>query len=169
MTTAAPFDLTAIKPSKGPQFSPNLYRWMRWQPEFVRNAMKVFRGRVEIRSAKTCLYIGHLGDDGWFNGTKLMAVLCYGTRKERFAYMPQDVRALRLREVKGFWKRYFKIGRCAIDPKHTQYFTGEETRWHEHGSRRDCVWCNRFTQRKKTSFVKVKSVDWVAVSPRGGQ
>ena len=150
-TSLAHFDLAAIKPSNGPQFSPNLYRWVRKQPEFIRDRLTVYRGKIDISAKKSDgLYIGRMDEDGWFIGTRLYSVLCFGGRKESYAYMPKHVRGLRLTEIKDLWKRYAAIGRCAVDQGHTGYFQGDETRWKVKGNIRHCLWCNQVSQRRET-------------------
>lgn len=164
--TLVEFDLASIKPSRGPQFSPSLYRWMRKQSPHVRDGMKLYRGYGPMggkNQKKDWLYIGSIQPDGWFNGTRLYSILCFGSSKIIYAYMPSHVRSLGLVEIKDFWPRYSKIGRCAIDVEHTHYFQGDETRWRVNGNARHCVWCDAVSQKKKawTETRIVKHEKWI--------
>ncbi|WP_199031425.1 hypothetical protein [Ralstonia sp. ASV6] len=42
--------------------------------------------------------------------------------------------------VEGFWDRYLKVGRCAIDPEHQEHFLGGD-RYLHNGSSQICLWC----------------------------
>ena len=66
----------------------------------------------------------------------------------------------------GFWERYQAIGRCAIDPGHTEVFLRDETRWEtaaDGESRRcRCRWCGSFTQILRRYTVQIERTEWVA-------
>lgn len=54
----------------------------------------------------------------------LLGVLCNGASENSFAWnKPAD-----LVEIAGFWERYTKDGRCAIDVDHQISFASEESR-----------------------------------------
>lgn len=156
-----PFDLAGIKPPHGEmdgrgKFSPNLYRWLKKQAdrcggEYHLNRFQIYRGGSDLFARpRDVLYIGYIGNDGWFHGTRLMAVLCEGARKQIFAYMPGHVRKLGLKPVRNFWRDYRRIGRCAIDKAHTQYFAhaaSDDARWTVKGKTRSCNWCGNHKQR----------------------
>ena len=146
-------DLTAINPRNGPQFSPNLYRFLKKRGSTWAKTCRVFRDTDNI------LWIGSL-DDGWLHGAWLMGVLCYGLREQVGAHPPGSLGDLR--EITDFWADYMRIGRCAIDPKHKRSFIGDETRWAVHGYERSCLWCGNAHQKLETWVEEVQHERWVA-------
>lgn len=155
-------DMEKIRPSCGPQFSQNLYSWLRKIHGSFREMIRVYSGKADISLRSRSLYIGFIDSTGCFCGTKLYLVLSKGARKECFAYLHTS--KMNLREIKGFWRRYEKIGCCAIDTKHIHSFIGDETRWHEHGDDRDCLWCGKHHQHKRRWTEKVKREEWISAS-----
>lgn len=159
----APFDIATIKPPHGQmdgsgKFSPNLYRWMkdRWASRFSGHGLEqhpsVFRGNAGV------LWIGHRDEGGWFHGTRLIQVCSFGTAAQIFAYAPPQTRSFH--ELKGFWDRYRKIGRCAIDPSHDRWWADNEGRWAVKGNTRHCTWCGKHRQRKRVrTIVKRERVE----------
>lgn len=53
--------------------------------------------------------------------------------------------------LEGFWDSYLKVGRCAIDPSHSEHFMA--SRFREHESGRECLWCGH-QQRKVVTQTK---------------
>ena len=131
-------DLSLIAPKCGPQYSPNLHRWLNSR----RNKARAWAMRV-YRQTNGTLWIGML-DGRELIGSKLMAVLCNGPKETTAAW--QCVVAV---EVPDFWKNYTAIGRCAIDTAHSMHFTDDESRWLTHGDERQCQWCGNCRQTLK--------------------
>jgi hypothetical protein len=153
---ALPVDLKAIAPASGPQFSPNLFKWLKASERRLRFT------RVYV-DQDGGLWIGELDDDcgdgPWLHGTRLMSVLCGGVKAERMAYcVPANFRSLT--EVPDFWSRYAQQGRCAIDTKHDQFFVGDEARWDMRGDHRSCLWCGQVTQTLKRWTEAVERSQW---------
>lgn len=146
-------DLAAINPRNGPQFSPNLYRFLKRRGQAWADACRVYR------DADNILWIGSL-DDGWLHGARLMGVLCYGPGEQVWAHLPGSLGGLQ--EVPQFWTDYMRIGRCAIDPEHKRSFIGDETRWAVHGDERSCLWCGNAHQKLETWVEEVRHERWVA-------
>jgi hypothetical protein len=88
------------------KWSPNLYRFLSRKNKYLTN---VFQDPKTKR-----YYIGLLSQDGWFIGTNLISVFCYGGKAETYAYMPKytagwhDV-------TKWFWSKYFEVGKKIYD------------------------------------------------------
>lgn len=120
----------------GEKYSPNLNNWLGKNQR--RSAPSVFRWQEGGH------YIGWREDDGWFSGTRMMAVLCDGRKAQIYAHVPEW--GSKLIEVPDFWERYAKIGRCAIDEAHKISFIGDETRWAVDGDTRECLWCGNCRQ-----------------------
>lgn len=167
-TTGRPMRRADIEPGKNPAFSPNLYRWMRRYARSAGDAgvvEQVFRVRPDTPAAKILgagtLMIGyslngHPGDTD-FSGARLMDVLCNGGGAGRWCYVGI---APDLEMLEGFWARYLKVGRCAIDPMHREAFQGGD-RFHEEGDHRTCLWCGaKQTKVRKPRVVIDES--WVA-------
>ena len=95
-------------------------------------------------------------DDGFFTGARLMSVLCSGREAGRYAYPCGSG----LKFLEGFWDSYLKVGRCAIDPSHTEHFRA--SRFREHESGRECLWCGH-QQRKVITPRVVHDTTWVAL------
>lgn len=105
------------------------------------------------------LWIGRI-DDGDFIGSRLISILCGVTSASRIGCYPGVESLWKLKEVKGFWPRYLKVGRCAIDPKHEQGFIGDEKRYMKDGHMRICEWCGQ-VQRSRIKREVIKHVVWV--------
>lgn len=129
-------DVKLVSPRKGAKYSPNLYRWLT-SPS---NKHRTQTSRI-YRDTTGDLWIGMI-DNGDLIGTRLMAVLCNGAKATTFCF----VGLKNLQEVADFWPRYVQNGRCAIDPEHTMYFIGDDTRWTVTGDTRNCLWCGGATQ-----------------------
>ena len=142
-----PFDITEVSPKEGPQFSPNLYAWLR----------KNFRRRHEqpevFRSDHGALYVGFIFD-GDFIGAALNGILCQGARTGLCSYSAKE-----FTRIASFWPKYKKLGRCYLDPKHNDYYL--DKRWKEGPRRRTCLWCG-YVQKKVTTREVVVRTAWVA-------
>lgn len=146
--------LKDIAPTISAAFSPNLHRWMKSRGHAYSDggvAETVYRVLPDSRLAKEfgagTLMIGSAYDqyegDKDFSGSLLISVLCNGSKAIRYCHvgaMPS------LGVVEGFWDRYMKVGRCAIDPEHAQHFHGGE-RYSEAGDVRTCLWCGEKHQK----------------------
>ena len=148
------FLLAAINPRNGPQFSPNLYRFLKRRGQTWATTCRVYLDMDGI------LRIGLLLEDGCFHGAWLMGVLCYGPREQVWEHPPGSLGDLR--EITDFWADYMRIGRCAIDPAHKQSFIGDESRWAIHGNERSCLWCGNAHQRLEVWVEQVRHERWVA-------
>lgn len=147
-------NLDAIKPTGPGKYSPNLYQWLKAQPR--NDLIRVFKDQDGT------LWIGYFDDDnadgGWFTVVRLMSVLCMGRKATTGAYAARS--DFKLHEIEDFWARYQEDGRCAIDPEHVRGFTGDETRWKEHGDTRECLWCGRRTEKLETWTETVLRKAW---------
>ncbi|MHB1630682.1 hypothetical protein [Acidithiobacillus sp.] len=146
-------DLAAINPRNGPQFSPNLYRFLKKRGPAWAGTCRVYR------DADNILRIGLL-DDGWLHGAWLMGVLCYGPLERVWAHLPGSLGGLQ--EIPQFWTDYMRVGRCAIDPEHKMSFIGDESRWAVQGDERSCLWCGNAHQKLETWVEKARHDRWVA-------
>jgi len=115
-------DLKLINPKNGDKYSPNLYKFLTSN----RHSIAAIYALI-YRDSQGVLWLGYRDEEGWFMGVRLMAALCSGRRADTFAYPPKFGQTLV--EVKGFWMRYIRDGRCAIDKAHDMYFVGDKTRW----------------------------------------
>ncbi|MBU2765817.1 hypothetical protein HAP94_06305 [Acidithiobacillus ferrivorans] len=151
-------DLAAINPRNGPQFSPNLHRFLRNRGKAWANTCRVFR------DADNVLWIGSL-DYGWLHGARLMGVLCHGTLERVMAHVPSIGFRGDLQEITSFWADYMRIGRCALDPEHQKSFVGDETRWavSDDGHHRSCLWCGNAHQKLETWVEQVQHERWAAL------
>jgi hypothetical protein len=147
-------NLKNINPKNGDKYSPNLFKFL------TSNRRKVAAtyGRV-YRDKQGVLWLGFRDEEDWFMGARLMAVLCNGRKEETFAHPPAMGRALV--EVRGFWGRYVRDGRCAIDKAHDMDFMGDKRRWSIKGNFRSCQWCGRIRQKKERFVKRVASERWV--------
>lgn len=149
--------LRRIDPRHHPKFSPNLFRWLMKRGERHRRSdTSVFR------DTKGTLWIGYIDDEYNFVGCRLMAVLCNGSKE-----YPGWFSRLFVTEIGDFWDQYAKIGRCAIDPKHTMVFVGDDTRWKVDGNIRQCLWCGKETQGLMEWIEPVLRNNWVTINPEG--
>lgn len=143
----------SINPKNGPQFSPNLYKFMS-QMYVSRACARVYRDQLGT------LWLGEI-DDHWFNGLRLMRALSGAKLREIGSYPNL---AHNLVEVEDFWQRYEKIGRCAIDPEHAIGFIGDETRWQIDGEVRHCRWCKARTEHRITWTESHDRESWITVA-----
>lgn len=149
MTTE--FNVEDFNPKKSPKYSPSLYKWMKCkevQPLIV-HGLKVYKDK------ESRLWIGNVHDE--FLGSSLLGVLCNGA-KEIIGWR-YDL-ADQLTELPVFWEEYKQAGRCAIDPDHGEYFVGEESRWHQEGNVRHCLWCGKVTQQLHTWTETIQRQTW---------
>jgi hypothetical protein len=103
------------------------------------------------------LWIGWIDDGPSFIGSRLWRVLTVGGRAEVGCWM-FPVGDLTL--MPDFWANYARIGRCAIDPDHSRYFIGNETRWTEQGDTRACNWCGNHLQFRHRWTENVEHQRW---------
>lgn len=160
--------LDDIAPEKSPSYSPNLYRWMHRRAHFYRGG-GVADGVYRVKSGSGAsehfgagaLLIGYPTNgypgDNFFSGSRLMAVLCQGSRENRWAYPGI---ATDLEWLDDFWDRYLVVGRCAIDPGHEEHFACTN-RYSTSGDERACLWCGHRQHRAVTERV-VFAETWVS-------
>jgi hypothetical protein len=148
MTTEV--NLNAISPKRGSKYSPNLHKWLSGKSAGFRKLVQVFRDEQGI------LYIG-FKDDLFFNGSKLIGVLCNGNKEPSWAHQGPDTFTL----VPDFWERYTAVGRCAIDDTHTMTFQNDDDRWKVKGDERCCTWCNQARQLKIVKTEIKTTEHWV--------
>lgn len=134
-------DLEAIHPARGAKFSPNLHAWL-----------TVSRyGRLTPRALLSGLYtdptgtlwIGYLRDTAGFVGQRLALVLAEGAGAGLGAWRHLG----HMQPWNGFWPKYIAVGRCALDPKHSDASIYAEHRWSRRGDTRSCRWCGAASQR----------------------
>lgn len=146
-------DIKTLAPTAGPQFSPNLHAWLKknYGGRLSGWPLEVYRRKDDYNH----MYVGYLDDTGSLVGSKLGQILTKGARAQRFS-IGGDY-AL----VRGFWRKYAKIGRCAIDPDHRMGYKDE--RWAENKKKalRKCLWCGLQQKKQKQERVVVEKV-WVA-------
>lgn len=83
-----------------------------------------------------------------------MSVLCGVESAGRIGAYPNTAKIWGLKELKNFWPKYLQIGRCAVDPKHQQYFINGAGRWKQTGKKRTCQWCGQVqTMTKKKEVI----------------
>lgn len=150
--------LNELNPKLLPSFSPNLYKWMRDHAHFYNNggvAEAVYRIKPNSPSAKhfgaNTKVIGYpingYEGDTDFSGARLIGVLCNGAKENRACFSGL---ALDVELVDDFFDMYLKVGRCAIDPEHSEHFIGND-RYREDGDTRTCLWCGEKHQRILTN------------------
>jgi hypothetical protein len=149
-TEANGLDVAAIHPSRGAKYSPNLHKWL---TQRGRRHM-AWTSRV-YSDAAGVLWIGML-DNGDLFGCRLMQVLCNGAKAFHACWVGLGP----LVELADFWTNYTAIGRCAIDPGHKMYFTGDDTRWQTTGDHRECLWCGNHTQKLRRWIEPVERSAW---------
>lgn len=160
-----PFDPAWIKPPRGEmngsgKYSPNLFRWaQKWVSRYAGWGAKA--NPAVFRAGDKTLWIGRIGDDGWFSGAKLMRVLCNGASQEIYAVAPSTARGFK--PLPNFWRAYRRIGRCAIDKDHSIYWQEDDARWEVKGKKRSCRWCGKFHQRLqvRTEIKRTVVKKWV--------
>lgn len=138
-----------LEPKKSAAFSPNLHKYLKEKGHFFKDG-GLLDGVYEVQSGTKAaeqfgagtLLLGY-PDDGFFTGSRLMAVLCNGRQADRYAYPCGSG----LKFLEGFWDSYLKVGRCAIDPDHQMHFMADRFSVHSDGDGRDCLWCGH-RQRK---------------------
>ena len=157
-------DIQAISPKAGPQFSPNLYAWLKkhYYGKKARERRQVSPQVPEVfRTKEGVLYVGYVFD-GDLVGSRLNTILCSGTRAQVFCLGGGRSPKQTFKRIVNFWPKYTKLGRCHIDPKHTSHFIDKRwDRWGAGAKRRVCLWCGlsqKKVSRKKTVVVRT----WVA-------
>lgn len=148
--------IEAINPMLDPKFSPNLYKFMRAQQR--RGEVLAQITRVFCEDTGT-LWIGYRDDD-FLIGAKLVSVLCNGAKTTTWAFASMGG----LTELKDFWPRYTRDGRCAIDTEHRMHFLNDESRWATVGDRRSCRWCGNAEQVLHHSLHVIKRDHWVSIA-----
>ncbi len=153
---------TDIDPRKNPAFSPNVYKYMKERAHFL------FRGGVmdglhRVKAGSPLASMIGAGTlmlgyeyDGDFIGSIAMQVLCNGKKAERYSY-PGSTEM-----ITDFWDRYLSVGRCAIDPEHSQHFIGDRYRYTDEV--RVCLWCG--IQHKKILTprqIQVQDESWIPI------
>lgn len=139
-----------IAPQKSLSFSPNLHKYAKAHGHFFTDGgilQGVFMATDGTKAAEWfgagTLVLGHM-DDGFFMGARLMEVLCKGSKAQSAAHAC----ASGFVPVVGFWDAYLSVGRCAIDPAHSESFLDD--RYRMEGETRICVWCGAKHERVMT-------------------
>lgn len=146
--------LADIDPKRADKYSPNLYKFLK------RTTERRMLERAEVWEMDGVQYIGFMDGSDWFIGVRLFRVLCEGNRSS-VRSMAHTLKCIeKMERVEGFWPEYVRIGRCAIDPKHSHVFTSKEPRYdYPKKDRRVCRWCGA-EHRLKTWTEKVKREAW---------
>lgn len=136
----AGLDLAAIHPDRGAKYSPNLHAWL----TVVRAGRLTPRARLAgvYVDAKGAQWIGYPRDQAGFVGQRVSHVLAEGQGAGIGAWRHIGP----MRPLLGFWTRYIKMGRCALDEGHTSRLVYAEHRWSRDGDTRHCRWCGVGTQ-----------------------
>ena len=142
-------DVKLINPKNHEKYSPNLYKWLKKRDESNRQKYRVYKKDDGV------LYIGEILDGG-LSGTRLITVLCLGSKAEELFFCDKN----QYKEVVGFWENYIRIGRCAIDPEHREYFSCAGSRFIESNECRVCNWCGQ-KQKKVITTRVIQDVSWV--------
>ena len=147
--------LKQIDPKLNPKFSPNLHDWLK-QIWFHKNCEVI----VTHHTPNWGRYIGSLDENAWLFGSQLNSVLCNGQKEKVRAFSPNHHM-----NTSGidhdFWATYIQDGRCAIDPEHTGFFVGDNTRWKIKNKTRECLWCGHHVQVKLDWTETVHKEQWV--------
>ena len=143
----------AIATLTGSRYSPNLRTWLLANERPYWGFPSVYTDRDGV------LWIGWIDDAVWFIGTRLMRVLTVGRKANVGAW---TFPVTDLTEMPDFWRRYRRIGRCAIDAAHVRSFVGDEQRWAESGDVRDCRWCGDHRQYRHRWTERVERERWTA-------
>jgi len=150
----ATMTLQAIAPNHIASFSPNLYAWMKVHGHFYREG-GVLHGvwcvRAQTPASKylgeSTLLLGYAtaehAQDSDFVGVRLIAALARGAKAEGMFYpgLASDIEP-----IPDFWEKYLEVGRCAIDPAHSEHFVGSD-RFVADGDIRTCLWCGAKQRR----------------------
>lgn len=145
--------INLINPRLHEKYSPNLYRYYKRHT----NGHRVYRDQV-WRDPDGTLWLG-IVDEGCFIGVRLMHVLC-DPRVRPGSYRVSQLGELTCEE--DFWHSYVTIGRCAIDPDHSEHFLNAKNRFVFSNSqdRRVCQWCGS-TQVLHRWMEKIERQKWV--------
>lgn len=152
MNTSPPnrLDLALIAPGSAAKYSSNLWHFLRAN----RAASRFSTGFVQREEGT--VWLGYI-HDGDFCGTRLMHVLCAGAKATTGCYVGL---ASSLDVIENFWEGYIRLGRCFLDPLHSQHFI--DPRWREEGDRRTCLWCGH-VQHKCRWTEQVQRESWLSV------
>ena len=132
--------LALLHPDLGPQYSPNLYAWL----AVTRNGRLTPRSRlsglyVDSRGAQ---WIGYAREGAGFVGQRVANILRDGDAAGIGAWLHTGP----MRPVVGFWAKYIRIGRCALDTGHASQLVYSDHRWSRDGNTRHCRWCGAGSQ-----------------------
>lgn len=154
MAKSTPFTPRNAARDIGERYSKNLRHWLRFRV----SGRHSIDDLVVFKDGEGILRIGYFfGED--FIGVRLLEVLAQGARAQLGDYgCPTE-----WKKIRGFWRKYGKIGVCAIDTEHIHYIK----RWNTSGGRRICKYCGR-EERLEKWIHEVKMEKWVKVK-KGGQ
>ena len=145
-----PYPLHKINPRKDARYSSNLYRWLGGRRGKVMGFWHVYKIAGKP-------FIGSLDRHGGFVGSRLTRVLCEGGHAD----IVVEAGVLPSQEVKTFWARYLRLGKCVLDPKHVDYHSGRYD-YDAKESRRTCRFCKKtFKRVVKRKRIVVEEVAWV--------
>jgi len=136
--------LKKINPKNGEKYSICLFRYLKRNPQY----------HHAYRDREGALYFGYM-HEGLFHGQRIGSILSGG--KQNYCYAGYSVK---WRELKGFWPRYIRIGRCALDPKHNYEYDGRFKPVGKTG--RQCQWCGAKMKLRRWTE-KVKRARWELV------
>lgn len=106
------------------------------------------------------LMIGHAIDDGWFHGSRLMAVTNAGRTLMDFAFGPNFDTANWLDVTDWFWREYLARGRCIIHGDLVHEWV------RINASARKCAHCGKHERRTVRTVHKVERVESWATDER---
>lgn len=136
--------LESISPEISDKYSKNLYEFLK------RN--KSHASLCHVYEEKDGSLLLGWWDDGSFIGNPIQHILT-GTSKSPYSYSFMNRSSVK--EVRGFWSKYMKIGVCAIDIQHQWY----DDRWDTKGKSRKCKWCG-CNQVMKSKVVRKTKTWW---------
>jgi hypothetical protein len=150
----------SIKPAnhgKSDFFSWQLYRWAKQKPLMLQIWEGTWNSVSGTDRGHPVLYIGYMDSDTpgekWLHGRKLRELCCHGQNIEGCAYGPGHDTAHWKEITKEWWKKYMRIGVCAI---HGDFAHN----WNESGDTRICEYCGK---KEHKQIEMVEKVTWVAI------
>ena len=137
----------------GGKFSEPLHRWLKLIS--LRGASSPYLIRVWKHDQS--LFIGYASHDNMI-GSNQWDVFLGGGHAKISCY----ANVSRFKEIKTWWSRYFKLGKCAIDPRHFHY----HQRWQMRSKTlRQCRWC-ALEQREVTHVERREVKTWIPVTAK---
>jgi hypothetical protein len=154
--------------SKGDRFSENFMKWVRrWSKERPSSELEaVFLhwsnldgshvDYVPGTTQPSNILIGRSDNEGWFYGQRLSSIIGGKNGPDVFAFPP----SMATTPLPDWLQGYIEGGKCFIDPEHRLYADRERWQVSKNGKTRDCLWCGKVTQAKRTKRRTVVDTYW---------